>query len=81
MAMRLVGVALGATLVVCIGPAPSPAGTATAAATTSRVPAASAPLVVRAVRQGDNNYVASCHDGNRYHVYTSTQGRVVVQKQ
>lgn len=44
MAMGLVGAALGATLVVCIGPAPSLAGTATPAATTSRVPAASAPL-------------------------------------
>jgi hypothetical protein len=37
--------------------------------------------VISAVRQGDNDYVASCRDGNRYHVFTSAQGRVVVQKQ
>ena len=37
--------------------------------------------VVSAVRQGDNDYVTSCQDGNRYRVFTNAQGRVVVQKQ
>jgi hypothetical protein len=37
--------------------------------------------VVAVVRQGDNDYVASCQDGNRYHVFVNAQGRVVVQKQ
>jgi plasmid stabilization system protein ParE len=37
--------------------------------------------VVSAARQGENDYLASCKDGNRYHVYTNAQGRVVVQKQ
>ena len=37
--------------------------------------------VVSAVRQGENDYVASCQDGNRYHVFVNVQGRVVVQKQ
>jgi hypothetical protein len=37
--------------------------------------------VVSVVRQGDNDYVASCQDGNRYHVFVNTQGRVVVEKQ
>ena len=37
--------------------------------------------VVSAVRQGDNDYIASCQDGNRYHVFVNDQGRVVVQKQ
>ena len=37
--------------------------------------------VVTAVRQGENDYVASCQDGNRYHVFVNAQGRVVVQKQ
>ena len=29
----------------------------------------------------DNDHVVVCKDGNRYHVYISTQGRVVVEKQ
>jgi hypothetical protein len=37
--------------------------------------------VVSAVRRGDNDYVASCQDGNRYRVFSNPQGRVVVQKQ
>ena len=37
--------------------------------------------VVNVVKQGDNDYVASCQDGNRYHVFVNAQGRVVVQKQ
>ena len=31
-------------------------------------------------RNGDSDYVASCKDGNRYHVFVNAQGRVVVQK-
>jgi hypothetical protein len=37
--------------------------------------------VVSAVRQGELDYLASCKDGNRYRVFTSAQGRVVVEKQ
>lgn len=37
--------------------------------------------VVSAVRRGDNDYVVSCQDGNRYRVFVSPEGRVVVQKQ
>jgi hypothetical protein len=36
--------------------------------------------VVAASKQGDNDYIASCKDGNRYRVFVN-QGRVVVQKQ
>ena len=36
--------------------------------------------VISAVRQGDNVYIASCQDGNRYHVFVNSQGRVVVRK-
>ena len=36
--------------------------------------------VVRAERRGENDYVASCADGNRYRVSVSPEGRVVVQK-
>jgi hypothetical protein len=36
--------------------------------------------VVSAVRQGESDYLASCKDGNRYRVFTTAQGRVVVEK-
>jgi hypothetical protein len=32
-------------------------------------------------RNGDSDYVATCKDGNRYHIFVNPQGRVVVQKQ
>jgi hypothetical protein len=31
--------------------------------------------------KGDNDYVATCKDGNRYRVFVNAEGRVVVQKQ
>ncbi|MDQ6923394.1 MAG: hypothetical protein M3Z74_04415 [Pseudomonadota bacterium] len=37
--------------------------------------------VVSVTTRGDNNHVASCKDGNRYHVFLNAQGRVVVEKQ
>ena len=37
--------------------------------------------VVSYVAKGENDYVASCKDGNRYRVYVNAEGRVVVQKQ
>lgn len=36
--------------------------------------------VIQAKRNADSDYVASCKDGNRYHVFVNPQGRVVVQK-
>jgi hypothetical protein len=36
--------------------------------------------VTQADRKGDNDYVATCKDGNKYRVYTK-DGRVVVEKQ
>jgi hypothetical protein len=35
--------------------------------------------VVSYVAKGDNDFVAACKDGNRYHVYVK-DGRVVVEK-
>ena len=35
--------------------------------------------VVTAVKRGDNDYVATCEDGNRYRVYVK-DGRVIVEK-
>jgi len=37
--------------------------------------------VVSVKQQGANDYVASCKDGNRYHVFVNSVGRVVAQKQ
>jgi hypothetical protein len=36
--------------------------------------------VIDAKRNGDSDYTVSCKDGNRYHVFVNTQGRVIVQK-
>lgn len=37
--------------------------------------------VVDAKRNADSDYIATCKDGNRYHVFVNPQGRVVVEKQ
>ncbi len=36
--------------------------------------------VVNAKRNADSDYVATCKDGHRYHVYVNGSGRVVVDK-
>jgi hypothetical protein len=36
--------------------------------------------IVSSQRNADSDYTASCKDGNRYHVFVSPQGRVVVEK-
>ena len=36
--------------------------------------------VVGVQRNGDSDYLATCQDGNRYHVFVDSTGRVVVQK-
>ena len=35
--------------------------------------------VVSVAKKGDNDFVATCEDGNRYHVYVR-DGRVVIDK-
>jgi hypothetical protein len=37
--------------------------------------------VVRVVRQGESDCIASCGDGNRYRVFVNSEGRVVALKQ
>jgi hypothetical protein len=37
--------------------------------------------VVSVVKQGDNDHIATCQDGNRYRVFLNAEGRVVAQKQ
>lgn len=36
--------------------------------------------VVTARQQGEDDYVASCKDGNRYRVFVNADGRVIVEK-
>lgn len=36
--------------------------------------------VVDAKRNADSDYIATCKDGHRYHVYVNAQGRVIVEK-
>ena len=36
--------------------------------------------VVSSSRQGPDDYVATCEDGNRYRVFVNAEGRVIVQK-
>ena len=36
--------------------------------------------VVAVTVLGQNDYAASCKDGNKYHVYENDKGRVVVEK-
>ncbi len=37
--------------------------------------------VVEVKVNAENDYAASCKDGNKYHVYVNAAGRVVVEKQ
>lgn len=36
--------------------------------------------VVSATKQGDNDHIVSCQDGNRYRVFLNAEGRVVAEK-
>jgi hypothetical protein len=37
--------------------------------------------VVSVKKQAENDYIASCKDGNHYRIFINAQGRVIVQKQ
>jgi hypothetical protein len=37
--------------------------------------------VLNVTTQAENDHLASCKDGNRYHVFLNAQGRVIVEKQ
>jgi hypothetical protein len=36
--------------------------------------------VINSKRNGDSDYTATCKDGNRYHIFVDSAGRVVVKK-
>ena len=35
--------------------------------------------VIDAKKQGTNDYLATCSDGNRYHVFVGKSGRVIIE--
>jgi hypothetical protein len=37
--------------------------------------------VISKKREGDSDYLVGCKDGNRYHVFIDSRGRVTVEKQ
>lgn len=37
--------------------------------------------IVSSKRNADSDYLVTCKDGNRYHIFVNSQGRVVVEKQ
>jgi aminoglycoside phosphotransferase len=37
--------------------------------------------VVTVKQLGDSDYIATCQDGNRYHVFLNADGRVIAEKQ
>ena len=37
--------------------------------------------VVNVTTKAENDHIATCKDGNRYHVFLNAQGRVIVEKQ
>ena len=70
------------TIVLVASPAPAQEDPAVLRDLTSVIALQGQPCgqVVSAAKQGDNDYIASCQDGNRYRVFVR-DGRVVVQKQ
>ena len=77
---------MGFVAVCCAGPlfaADSGADAAAAKDMTAVIALQGLPCgqVVRAEKKGDNDYLASCADGNRYRVTVNAEGRVVVEKQ
>lgn len=62
---------------------PSPAADTLAKDLTSTIALLGLPCgqVVSAKKLADNDYVATCKDGNIYRVFVNAQGRVVAQKQ
>jgi hypothetical protein len=37
--------------------------------------------VVSVATRAENDHIASCKDGNRYHIFINPEGRVIVEKQ
>ena len=84
MRTRVTGIALGILTATCVAAPSLAAGDATVkkdlftVITLQGLPCGE---VVDVTTRGDNDHIASCKDGNRYHVFLNAQGRVVVERQ
>ena len=76
-------VMLAMSIALCAAPALAADDAATRKDLTSVIALQGLPCgeVVSVKTQGDNDYIASCKDKNRYHVYVNSAGRVVAEKQ
>ena len=76
-------VMLALSIAVCAAPAFAADDAATRKDLTSVIALQGLPCgeVVSVKTQGDNDYIATCKDKNRYHVYVNSTGRVVAEKQ
>ena len=74
---------MGALAAVCAGPSRAADDAALAKDLTAVITLLGLPCgqVVSVKRQGDNDNIATCQDGNRYRVFLNAEGRVVAQKQ
>ncbi len=74
---------IGAILMLCAAPSRAAEDPALLKDLTSVIALLGLPCgqVVSATRLKENDHVATCKDGNRYHVFVNAQGRVVAQKQ
>ena len=80
---RLAPIAIAALLTGLAGPLAAAENNAVNKDLTSVIALLGLPCgqVASAQRRGENDYLATCTDGNRYRVYTNAQGRVVAEKQ
>lgn len=80
---RLAPIALAALLTGLAGPLAAAEDPAVLKDLTSVIALLGMPCgqVASAQRRGENDYIATCTDRNRYRVYTNAQGRVVAEKQ
>jgi hypothetical protein len=76
-------VMLAVLIAVCAAPALAADDAATRKDLTSVIALQGLPCgeVVSVKTQGENDYIATCKDKNRYHVYVNSAGRVVAEKQ
>jgi hypothetical protein len=76
-------VMLAMSIAVCAAPALAADDAATRKDLTSVIALQGLPCgeVVSVKTQGENDYIATCKDKNRYHVYVNSTGRVVAEKQ
>lgn len=83
MSKRVTGWALILTVASCVAPSLAAGEVALNKDLTTVIALQGLPCgqVVSVKQQGDNDYIASCGDGNRYHVFVNAAGRVVAQKQ